>query len=269
MRHSLLILSLLLASFSATAENYFTLVDAVNDTLRIDPSWIDTGRSFLVGAHLEGRIDHWSITMSSPNPAKFSISISCDSSNHDMFIPYITQNGSSSICQAPFNIYANSSDTLIVSTITEYGYWDYEHDGIYEPYGTVKWEAGDHTNMFKLSCWIHADCTGDSIVFNSEVDCTYDWRGGMTSGDGHKRIILKMAYKRGDVNGDGLLNTTDVTTLINYVLSHDGLDQYQLEAADVNGDGNVSMQDVSALINLLLANGQNVNPNDFDFGTES
>ncbi len=60
------------------------------------------------------------------------------------------------------------------------------------------------------------------------------------------------SYQLGDVNKDGNVNISDVTALINYLLSHDdsGID---LDAANVNGDETVSIADVTALINNLLS----------------
>ena len=55
---------------------------------------------------------------------------------------------------------------------------------------------------------------------------------------------------KGDINGDGVLNTTDVTALISHLL---GLGSYSNSLCDVNGDGRVNNSDVTALINLVLA----------------
>ena len=51
----------------------------------------------------------------------------------------------------------------------------------------------------------------------------------------------------GDLNGDGSVDVTDVTMLINSVLG-----QTQLEGGDLNGDGNVDVTDVTAEINIVL-----------------
>ncbi|MBQ1722441.1 MAG: hypothetical protein II034_01455 [Muribaculaceae bacterium] len=53
----------------------------------------------------------------------------------------------------------------------------------------------------------------------------------------------------GDVNGDGKVNVSDVSTLINMIMGLTAMDQ---SAADVNGDGKVNVSDVSALINIIL-----------------
>lgn len=58
-------------------------------------------------------------------------------------------------------------------------------------------------------------------------------------------------YEVGDVNHDGNVNITDVTALINELLSGQG--NACPMCADVNVDGNVNITDVTALINLLLS----------------
>ena len=54
----------------------------------------------------------------------------------------------------------------------------------------------------------------------------------------------------GDVNGDGRVNVSDVSVLINMILGIVPVDE---SLADVNGDGRVNVSDVSALINLILS----------------
>ena len=56
----------------------------------------------------------------------------------------------------------------------------------------------------------------------------------------------------GDVDNSGKINISDVTALINYLLSGDTED-LNLLAADVDGDGKINISDVTALINLLLS----------------
>ena len=55
----------------------------------------------------------------------------------------------------------------------------------------------------------------------------------------------------GDVNGDGTVSMSDVTTLISYVLGNNPT-PIVVEACDVNGDGSVSMSDVTTLISSIL-----------------
>ena len=51
-----------------------------------------------------------------------------------------------------------------------------------------------------------------------------------------------------DVNNDGVVNITDVVTLVNAILSSSPM----LESNDVNGDGQVNISDVVKLVNVIL-----------------
>ncbi len=53
----------------------------------------------------------------------------------------------------------------------------------------------------------------------------------------------------GDVNGDGKINVTDVTTLVNMILK---VIPQNLTAGDINGDGKINVTDVTALVNIIL-----------------
>jgi hypothetical protein len=57
---------------------------------------------------------------------------------------------------------------------------------------------------------------------------------------------------RGDVNGDGSVNISDVTALIDYLLSGNA-SGINLSGADCNQDSTVNISDVTALINFLLS----------------
>lgn len=60
------------------------------------------------------------------------------------------------------------------------------------------------------------------------------------------------SFLRGDVDMDGSVGISDVSALIDYLLSHDDTDVSVL-AADCDEDGSVGISDVSALIDYLLA----------------
>lgn len=55
----------------------------------------------------------------------------------------------------------------------------------------------------------------------------------------------------GDVNDDGKITISDVTTLIDYLLTGSA-EPFSEDNADVNGDGMISIGDVTALIDMLL-----------------
>ena len=60
--------------------------------------------------------------------------------------------------------------------------------------------------------------------------------------------IVEMQVETGDINGDGIVNISDVTDLISLLLNDGELPDY----CDVDGDGKVNITDVTALIDLLL-----------------
>jgi len=60
-------------------------------------------------------------------------------------------------------------------------------------------------------------------------------------------------YELGDVNHDGNVSISDVTTLIDYLLG--GANACEI-CADVNGDASVTIADVTSLIDMLLGSGR-------------
>ena len=57
----------------------------------------------------------------------------------------------------------------------------------------------------------------------------------------------------GDVNDDGIVNISDVTTLIDYLLDN-GSVTINFEATDLNGDTLINIADVTSLIDMLINN---------------
>lgn len=56
----------------------------------------------------------------------------------------------------------------------------------------------------------------------------------------------------GDVNGDGIVNISDVTTLISSLLGCSNLNTFNPINANVNGDGILNISDVTHLISMIL-----------------
>lgn len=56
---------------------------------------------------------------------------------------------------------------------------------------------------------------------------------------------------KGDTNGDGLVNISDITALINYMLTGCS-SSFHTENADMNDDGNVNITDATMLITLVI-----------------
>ncbi len=125
----------------------------------------------------------------------------------------------------------------------------------------------DNTNGSNSDKRFFIDLPNDSLVlfnqFNVELPTiedgkTYDVTGIVTVYRGKAQVyILDMTevadeYTRGDVDMDGFVKISDVTALVNYLLSNDatGID---LKAADTDEDTFIKISDVTTLINYLLS----------------
>ena len=110
-----------------------------------------------------------------------------------------------------------------------------------------------------------ADVTGASAVVTKSVeqnpDGTYRIAISAIPGD----LIDATCYvitatvasvKRGDVNNDGTVNISDVTTLIDYLLSGNS-EGINLQAADVDENNSINISDVTSLIDMLLSGNVN------------
>ena len=68
-------------------------------------------------------------------------------------------------------------------------------------------------------------------------------------GNGLAAYKLSKTTLFGDINLDGKVDVTDVTTLVNMILNGETAN---LELADINADGKVDVSDVTALVNIIL-----------------
>ena len=85
----------------------------------------------------------------------------------------------------------------------------------------------------------------------NHVDGEYAHIDGGSGDPGY--FTAKAGGQHGDVNGDGIVNISDATALINLLLSASALPS----TADINQDGIVNISDATALINFLLGGNWN------------
>ena len=105
------------------------------------------------------------------------------------------------------------------------------------------------------------DGTVDLQVFNKFTDAvtlpestvgkTFTLTGFVAIYKGQLQLVLSEAKDEsallGDVNGDGIVNVSDVTALVNVILSTENY-----ENCDINGDGTINVSDVTELVNQIL-----------------
>jgi hypothetical protein len=106
------------------------------------------------------------------------------------------------------------------------------------------------SDMF-FNCTSLVGGQGTTYSSSNPTDKTYAHIDGGPSNPGY--FTAKNAGLRGDVNGDGSVNISDATALINLLLSASALPSI----ADVNEDGTVNSSDATALINFLLSGNWN------------
>ncbi len=127
------------------------------------------------------------------------------------------------------------------------------------------YNCGELQTIYVGDGWSTAAVTGSTEMFNyctslvggqgttwndsNPMDKTYAHIDGGTSNPGY--FTDKNAALRGDVNGDGSVNISDVTALIDYLLTGNA-SGISLSGADCNQDGSINISDVAALIDRLL-----------------
>ena len=62
-------------------------------------------------------------------------------------------------------------------------------------------------------------------------------------------MVTTLAGLTGDVNGDGTVNSADVTALYTFLLTGDASD---IVNGDQDGDGSINSYDVTVVYNILL-----------------
>ena len=117
---------------------------------------------------------------------------------------------------------------------------------------------GSHTNIIYLQVW--GDTKGESLVFKVwngskivEVDqgLTYQVNGEVGGPEDYYIIDLPSTVLRGDANGDGKVNVTDIMAVANYILKIP-MTNFNVSGADVNGDNGVNVTDIMGIANIIL-----------------
>ena len=64
-------------------------------------------------------------------------------------------------------------------------------------------------------------------------------------------VNFTFRYRRGDANGDGEINMSDVMFIVNYTLGTPA-PSFDAVAADANDDGEINMSDAMYIVNRIL-----------------
>ena len=130
---------------------------------------------------------------------------------------------------------------------------------------TMALDAGDGTPLDSVSCYpASASTANQKLSFTLPIPADMDTarvrffslQANVNNGGVIRLVSLTgiagtpQETKPGDVDGNGRTDISDVTALINFLLTGQGIDSQA--AADVNHDQRISIDDVTALIEILL-----------------
>jgi hypothetical protein len=151
-------------------------------------------------------------------------------------------------------------------------------DGSYQLtfFPTFKWSACGYFDEITYDLQVSTDSTFATIDFEyTNIDTNvftmpdslprcnvYYWRVKAFDEVGHESDWSERSFRfsvfhciRGDVNGNGVINSTDVVYLINYLFIGGPAPVPYLETGDTNCDGLINVTDVVYLINYLFIGG--------------
>ena len=130
--------------------------------------------------------------------------------------------------------------------------------GMFYPVGS--YELDEEGYIVDYTWGFEADATPDQITWPYTMPCNgYHFLYGYENNvlkytNGGKFELPGDDFVRGDIDNDGKIAITDVTALIDRLLSgdFDDAEDFNSDAADCDLDGSISITDVTALIDYLL-----------------
>ena len=130
--------------------------------------------------------------------------------------------------------------------------------GMFYPVGS--YELDEEGYIVDYTWGFEADATPDQITWPYTMPCNgYHFLYGYENNvlkytNGGKFELPGGGFTRGDIDNDGKIAITDVTALIDRLLSgdFDDAEDFNSDAADCDLDGSISITDVTALIDYLL-----------------
>jgi hypothetical protein len=165
-------------------------------------------------------------------------------------------------CQSSNNagLYVNNSTTTVTIQgglkLNVYGY-NYGVQGVNGGKIAISGAATKVlANGLTASYYTCKTTLNDGLAITAPAGAKFNTAGTVVSSGGMvisntDVVISKPTVTRGDVDGDGSVNISDVTALIDYLLSGN-TSGVNVSAADCNQDGSVNIGDVTALIDFLL-----------------
>lgn len=238
----LLFMGALLVAVTASADSYFFIEDPV-----IKPSDCGTQITLPVKASFDKDVTSWDVRFTYPEGLT-PVSVTAGS---DLNFTYVDDRGRTQ----QTNFYLNQNNDLTHFVCCTYGTRAnmYDDEGEFNPSGLLKWEAGTYDEMFLITFMVNYNITDSNIEVYTQTSCGYD--NNPSSGITPDPSISSFVYEA-DVNGDGQISISDVTTMLDYIInevfdpcSWSGEGYYY--CGDINHDGYVNILDLNILCDYL------------------
>jgi hypothetical protein len=155
-------------------------------------------------------------------------------------------------------LYVDDMELVYLADMTDLRYQGVTIDGWDPAVANYSLEINGEPNLDDFT----ADVTGVSAVLVKSMEMNQDGSyriaisaipADLQAAACYVITVAAPSVLRGDVNDDGTVDISDVTVLIDYLLSGNA-QSVNLEAADVDASGNVDIADVTEIIDKLLSN---------------
>lgn len=94
------------------------------------------------------------------------------------------------------------------------------------------------------------------VRYSLDADYVYVYPNqvGLVSATNMRCEVEGGTFIPGDVNGDGLVNVTDIVATVNYIMEKPS-DKFNKDAADLNGDGEINVTDIVKMVTIIMNGG--------------
>lgn len=237
------------AALAAIVANASSFIGFDSDSVRINPNRLGGYYQRAVMMHNEGYCNAFNVSVAYPEGMMPKL-VAGVTPLDGLTVTYLDRDGNEQTCTPNLNVSVAYQD--VAAFIAVSGYWDYNMDGEFEPYGAAKWLPGDHM-MWEYNFAVGWEFRSGYVTFDGTLSSGYDDRGPILQNvKFFTRTYFWVGYNPGDVSGNDRLSIDDVSMLIDYLLGDESIDEFQAAAGDVNRDGVTTIADVSALIDMLL-----------------
>ena len=162
--------------------------------------------------HWDYVIDEFSLEFCMPD----GLELMSINRGRDLDMVVFDEQGEPYTYSAPIEVNGN----MVSCKINEIGYEDLDEDGLFEPYGTVKFQEGNQEILF-IEVKVLDGFERGTIIIDGYFGSQFDLRQYTQVCKWFEFVsyaVVNVEYDRGDVNGDGGVTIADVTALIDKLM---------------------------------------------------